>query len=128
SVPIGNVAVDGSGTSAHLSITIGAKAGTFVLVASNPFGSSTREVTSAGRFTVIDPSSTADSDGDGVPDVLEAFAGSDPLDSADFVPLNAGSRHAYSLTLSLLNTVLPGPVVTTLRETDSLSFSLSTGT
>ncbi len=103
------VAINSSGTSGTMSLTVGSVAGIYALVATNDAGSSSPVVTAANRFTVVDPNSTADSDGDGVPDVIEAALGTDPLDANSFPDLTGppSSGEADSVPVfSTLNTFL----------------------
>lgn len=120
--------IDAFGTSASMSLTTNpTQAGTFALVGTNTSGSSTAGLTQANRFTVVDSRSTADSDGDGVPDVVEATFGSDPLD-ANSVPVIGYVNEAESLTFSVLNGVAPPHQTPTPMEAESLTFSLLNGT
>jgi YD repeat-containing protein len=72
--------VDPSGTSAILSLQVGAQAGTFALVATNLAGSSSTLVSPSNRFTVVNPLSKADTSEDGFSDVVKAEFCADPLD------------------------------------------------
>lgn len=120
--------INGSGTSASMSLTTSpTQAGTFTLVATNASGSSSAGLTPANRFTVVDPRSTADSDGDGVPDVVEATFGSDPLDASS-VPTITHTPEAESLTFSVLNGVAPPHQTPTPMEAESMTISLLNGT
>jgi YD repeat-containing protein len=120
--------IDSFGTSASMSLATGpTQAGTFALVGTNASGSSTAGVTPTNRFTVVDPRSTADSDGDGVPDVVEATFGSDPLDAGS-VPVITHTPEAESLTFSVLNGAAPPHQTPTPMEAESLTFSLLNGT
>jgi hypothetical protein len=86
-VQIGSTSADG--TSATLTVTCPSSVvGTFVLVATNVAGSSSSAVTPIDRFTLVDPNSKADTDGDGFPDVIEAVFGTDPLDPNSFPNLS----------------------------------------
>ena len=118
---------DSSGTNAILSLHVGAQPGTFALTASNSAGSSSPLLTRANRFSVIDPRSTADSDGDGVPDVIEAQFGSDPLDASS-VPAILPVAEAESLTVAVLNGAAPPHASPAVAEADSLTVSLLNGT
>ncbi len=81
-ISITNTTIASDGTSATLSLGIpGTAIGTFVLVASSPAGSTGTTLTQDDRFTVVDPNSTADTDGDGLSDVQEATLGTDPLNA-----------------------------------------------
>ncbi len=117
------VSIDPSGTSAQLSVSVGTQAGTFPLVATNSFGSSNPGLTHSNEFTVVDPNSTADSDGDGFPDIVEAANGSDPLDPQS-VPtiMTATAPEVDSRTISLLNGTAPPPLMG--LEADSPTFSV----
>lgn len=72
--------VNASGTSAILSLQIGAQAGTFALVATNLAGSSSSIASPINRFTIVNPTSTADTTGAGFSDVIKAEFCADPLD------------------------------------------------
>jgi hypothetical protein len=112
------------GTSALLALTAPATAsGTFALVATNIAGDSVTAITQADRFTVVNPSSRADTDGDGFQDVIEAVFGTDPLDPASF-PVNVSVREAESENFSVLNGDVGGAG---LQETESLNYSLLNG-
>lgn len=102
---LGTPTSDPSGMSATMSLTVGTSTtGTFALIATNIAGSSSAIPTSANRFTVVDPRSTADTDGDGIPDAVEAIFGTDPLDptSSPLIPSLPGQ--AQSVAVSVLNT------------------------
>jgi len=99
-----DVSTSPTGVSANLSVQVGRAAGTFPLIARKSFGSSTPGITRANRFTVVDPNSKAVS-ASGVPDVLEAIFGLDPLDpnsvpNSSFPP----SGELNPLVFSVLNT------------------------
>jgi YD repeat-containing protein len=127
-ISLSSPVIDSFGKSASMGLTTNpTQAGTFALVGTNASGSSTAGLTSANRFTVVDPRSTADSDGDGVPDVVEATFGSDPLD-ANSVPVIGYVNEAESLTFSVLNGVAPPRQTPTPMEAESLTFSLLNGT
>jgi YD repeat-containing protein len=111
-------------SSATIDLRTGAIPGTFGLVASAPLGNSSMTITKSNRFTVVDPSSTADSDGDGWPDFLEALAGTDPLDPTSFP---SGEQfpapgEADSVVLSVLNS----PYIQTaiIGEANAVVFSV----
>lgn len=125
-ITITSASISPTGTSADLGLTVGTQPGTFVLVATNSFGSSSPGVTPGNSFTVVSPSATADSDGDGFPDVIEATFGSDPLDP-NSVPTILPVPEADSLTFSLLNGTAP-PAQPTMLEADSLTVSLLNAT
>ncbi len=95
--------IDPSGTSATMSLGIGNTTGTFALVATNSAGSSSPVLTKAKRFTIVDPRSTADTDGDGVPDAIEAIFGTDPLDSTSFPQIPSLPGQAQSAPFTVLN-------------------------
>lgn len=100
----GAPAIDSTGTSATASLTVGtATTGTFAVVATNFVGSSTSVITSANRFTIVDPRSTADTDGDGVPDAVEAIYGTDPLDATSFPLIPSLPGQALSAPFTVLN-------------------------
>jgi hypothetical protein len=106
-------------------LVIGAIPGTFGLVANSTLGNSSPSITKSNRFKVVDPSSKADSDGDGVPDVLEAEAGTDPLDPTSFPTLSQimPAGEADSGTHSVLNLQPPAGAAGT-GETNSAVFSI----
>ena len=127
-----------TGTSAVLTVTIGAGvSGSFVIVATTPGGSSSTTQTSGNTFRIFnlnpgddtdhdgltnaqeiqigtDPTN-ADTDGDTYIDGLEVLFGSNPLDpkSIPVIPLGGG---APFVTISMLNTVNPGQGLGTLEE------------
>ena len=118
-VSVGSVAADG--TSAVLNLTIPATAiGSFVLVATNIAGNSNTSPTSANRFTVVDPNSRADTDGDGFQDVVEALFGTDPTDPTSF-PVIPVATETESVAFSVLNAPVTGAGI---RETESVAFSV----
>jgi hypothetical protein len=111
-----------AGTSATLALNIPATAiGTFALVATTASGSSTSSIIAKiNRFTVVDPNSHADTDGDGFQDVIEALFGTDPLDPTSF-PVIPVATETESAPFSTLN----APVVQAgIRETESVAFSI----
>jgi hypothetical protein len=111
------------GTSATLSLTVGSQVGTFALVATNSFGSSSSTVSANNRLTVVDPNSTA-LGGNGVPAVIDATFGVDPLDP-NAVLIVSGPRETETVPLSVLN----GDVASgAARETESTSLSVLNGT
>jgi YD repeat-containing protein len=114
-----------SGNSAILGIRTGSTAGTFALVAFGTLGSSSSAITKNNRFTVVDPTSTADTDGDGIPDAVEAAYGTDPLDSTSFPTASdiIPSGEADSVVTSILNIRPPAGSASTL-EADALVFSI----
>jgi YD repeat-containing protein len=127
-ISLSSPVIDAFGTSASMSLTTSpTQAGTFALVGTNASGSSTAGVTKANRFTVVDPRSTADSDGDGVPDVVEATFGSDPLD-ANSVPVISHANESESLTFSVLNGAAPFHQTPVRMEAESLTISVLNGT
>ncbi|HEX3743971.1 MAG TPA: Ig-like domain-containing protein [Bryobacteraceae bacterium] len=90
-------------TSATLTLTIpAASVGTFGLVATNVAGTSNTLVTPVDRFTVVDPNSRADTDGDGFQDAIEAVFGTDPLDPESFPAIPAATE-TESVPFSTLN-------------------------
>jgi hypothetical protein len=86
-----------------LALKIGSQPGTFALVATSSVGSSSALPTKANRFTVVDPRSTVDTDGDGVPDAIEAIFGTDPLDPNSVPVLASLSGQAESPAFTVLN-------------------------
>lgn len=135
------VSASADGTSAVLALTIpSANAiGTYALVATNLAGSTTTTISQLNRFTVVDPNSTADTDGDGFLDVIEAVYGTDPLDPAS-VPVILLETETESVAFSVLNapvynsgvtevdagfSALNEPVYNSgIQEVESVSFSL----
>jgi len=106
---VGNVVINANGTSATMTFTAGSTAGTFTLVATTTAGSSPIFLTPANRFTVVNPNSTSDTDGDGWPDVVEVSYGTDPLNPNSYpvpnmLPL---SGEVDALPFSVLNTAGP---------------------
>jgi YD repeat-containing protein len=102
-ITVTSAAVDPTGTSAVLALKVGNQAGMFALVATNSSGSSSAVLTPANRFTVVDPRSTADTDGDGVPDAIEAIFGSDPLDPNSVPVLASSAGQAESPAFTVVN-------------------------
>ena len=120
-VVITNTTIASDGNSATLSLNIpGTAIGTFALVASNDAGNSGTDVTQPNRFTAVDPNSTADTDGDGFQDVIEAVFGTDPLDPKSF-PVIPAATETESVAFSVLNAPVTGAGST---ETESVSFSV----
>jgi len=117
--------VDATGTSATLTVSVGAIAGTFPLIAVNSFGSSPASVTGANHFTVVNPASVVDTDGDGMADVIEAYSGSDPLDPA--ATFLVATPEAASLLFSVRNQAIPPAGGTSRFEVGSALFSLRNG-
>jgi hypothetical protein len=83
--------------------------------------------TAANRFTVVDPTSKADTDADGVPDVVEAAYGTDPLNPKSFpssnsIPVFGGEADA--MPFSVLNTAPPAGSPAATGEADALPFSV----
>ena len=138
------VSVDPSGTSATMTFSAGTTAGTFALVAADAYGNSGTIPIAANRFTVVDPTSTADTDGDGFPDAVEAEYGTDPLDPNSFptassVPLSGesdglfsvlnlagvgGMNEVDSILFSVLNADGGGGIGTLTNEVDGILFSV----
>jgi len=140
--------IDPTGTSATLTVSVPAGiAGTFALAATNIAGTSNATITPANRFTVVNPASRADSDGDGFADVVEAFFGTDPLDpnSIPVIPSLLGEAESPAFTIlnnaqpaapqklevespafTLLNASQPVPAGTKF-ETASTSFTVLNG-
>ncbi len=141
------VSIDPSGTSATMTFSAGTTAGTFALVASNAYGNSGTIPSAANRLTVVDPTSTADTDGDGFPDVVEALYGTDPLNPNSFptassVPISGesdglfsvlnmagggsqtGTNEVDSILFSVLNADGSGGIGTLINEVDGIPFSV----
>ena len=114
--------IDPSGSSASMALNIPSAAiGTFALVATGPSGSSTSTIVpKVNRFTVVDPNSNADTDGDGFSDVIEATFGTDPLDPTSF-PVIAAATETESVAFSVLNAPVTAAGIT---ETESVAFSV----
>ncbi len=124
-ISVTSVSVNTGGTVANLTLSVGTSAGTFALVATTAFGSSPSGVMAINRFTVVDPNSTADSDGDGFVDVIEAAFGSDPLDPTNVPKPNLpSSGEVDAQVVSVLNSAggVPGQPAT--QEADAPSFSV----
>jgi hypothetical protein len=123
---ISGVSINSKGTSATMTVTTGVVEGTFALVATTSAGSSGSGTTQANWFTVVNPLSAADSDGDGWPDVVEAAYGTDPLDpnshptSTSLPP----SGEADGLLFSVLNTAPPKGSQDATMEADGIFFSV----
>jgi hypothetical protein len=128
SITVPSSSINPTGTSATLTVSVPARVfGTFALVATNIAGNSNTTITPVNRFTTVDPSSRADTDGDGFPDAIEAEFGSDPLDpnSLPLIPKSAGETE--SLTFAVLNASAP-PQQPAISEAESLTFALLNGT
>jgi len=120
-INITNTTVASDGTSATLSFDIpGTVVGTFALVASSFAGSTDTAITQVDRFTSVDPNSTADTDGDGFQDVIEAVFGTDPLDPTSF-PVIPFATETESVAFSVLNAPVTGAGIV---ETESVAFSI----
>lgn len=75
-----NVAVSPDGTSATMSLTLSASAaGSFLVAATNPSGSSSQVPAFNNTLTVLSNTPSADADGDGLTNIYEAAIGSNPL-------------------------------------------------
>ena len=108
------------GTSASLSLTVpSGVVGTFALVATNPAGNSGTTANRINRLTIVEPNSTADTDGDGYQDVIEAVYGTDPLDLTSYPTIRAQSE-TESVNFSVLN----APVSRAFTEAESVRFSV----
>ncbi len=102
------VSTSPDGTSATLALNIPASTvGTFALVATDIAGNSGSIVTPFNRFTTVDPNSTADTDGDGFQDAIEAVYGTDPLDPGSF-PVILPATETESVSFSVLNSPVTG--------------------
>jgi hypothetical protein len=126
-----------------MTFSAGSTVGTFALVAEDGYGNSGTIPTAANRFTVVDPTSIADTDVDGFPDVVEALYGTDPLDPSSFptgssVPLSGESDGLFSVLnlaapggnseadglFSVLNIAGDGGIQTGNNETDAIPFTV----
>ena len=115
------VSISADGTSASLSLNIPATAvGTFALVATTAAGNSGSIVTVLNRFTSVDPNSTADTDGDGFQDVIEAVFGTDPFDPLSF-PVIPVLTETEGVDFSILNAPVTGAGIV---ETEGVAFSV----
>jgi hypothetical protein len=120
-ISITTTTIAANGNSASLLVDFpGTAIGTFALVASSPAGSSDTAISQANRFTVVDPNSAADTDGDGFQDVIEAVFGTDPLDATSF-PVIPAATETESVAFSVLNAPITGAGIV---ETESVAFSL----
>jgi len=113
-----------SSSAATLSIAVGTTAGTVALVATNYAGSSSSYPVASNRFTIVNPASTADSDGDGIPDVIEAIYGSDPLDPTSVPNPSLSPSGEVDGTFSVLNTAGANGGQPASMEADALNFSV----
>jgi YD repeat-containing protein len=120
------VSIDPSGTSATMTVATGVAEGTFALVATTSAGNSGAGTTQANWFTVVNPVSMADSDGDGWPDVVEAAYGTDPLNPNSYPNVNTPplSGEIDGLTFSVLNTAAPKGSQDATMEADAIPFSV----
>ncbi len=125
-ITVTSTSINPSGNAATLSLQTATQAGTFALVATNSFGSSSSFPAKSNRFTVVDPRSTADSTGSGIPDAIKAAFGADPLDPNSIPPI-LPTPEAESLTVAVLNGAAPPHASPTAMETDSLTVSLLNG-
>jgi hypothetical protein len=115
--------IDPSGLSATLTVSVPiGVAGTFALVATNIAGASNATITPANRFTLVNPASRADSDGDGFADVVEAFFGTDPLDLNSIPAIPSQLGEAESASFTLLNNAQPAG--TQKFESESAAFTV----
>ncbi len=115
--------IDPSGLSATLTVSVpNGVAGTFALVATNIAGASNATITPANRFTVVNPASRADSDGDGFADLVEAFFGTDPLDPNSIPAIPSQLGEAESASFTVLNNA--SPAGTQKFESESPAFVL----
>jgi uncharacterized repeat protein (TIGR01451 family) len=119
-IQVNSVSSDGTSAALTLTIPAGATIGTFALIAANLSGPSANSTTPADRFTVVDPASTADTDGDGYADVIEAFYGTDPLDPNSY-PVIGLLTEVESVPFSVLNAPVTGAGIS---EVESVSFSV----
>lgn len=121
---ISGVSINANGTSATMTVSTGLVAGTYALVATTPAGSSTLGPTQGNRFTVVSPASTADTDGDGFPDVEEAAYGTDPLNPNSY-PTGASlplSGEVDAVFFSVLNNFAAQQSIN--NEADGVFFSV----
>ncbi len=119
-------ATNTGGTSATLTVTAASGTfGIFTLVATNAAGDSGTSINPANRFTVVAADSAADTDNDGLPDILEAQLGTDPanpdtdLDGvSDGIEVASGSNPLDPNCVPLTCRIGPG-------EADSAGFSFA---
>jgi YD repeat-containing protein len=123
SIVVGNTLVTSS-SSATINITVGMVAGTYALVATNYAGSSSSTPVPNNRFTVVNPASTADTDGDGFPDVIEAIYGTDPLDPTSFPNINEPPSGEVDSSFSVLNEAGSSGGQPVSMEADAVSYSV----
>jgi YD repeat-containing protein len=82
-VVLGTPQIDPTGTVATLPLTVAPNArGTFVVVATNTFGSSDAFPNAGNTLVIVNAQEEVDSDADGFPDGLELLSGSNPFDAA----------------------------------------------
>lgn len=109
-ITVKSSSIDPTGTSATLTVSVPAGiSGTFALTATNIAGTSNAAITPADRFTVVDPASRADSDGDRFLDVVEAFFGTDPLDPASVPAIPSLLGEAESPVFTVINGAQTAP-------------------
>jgi hypothetical protein len=134
--------VDLSGNSANLTLNVNATSpAQYVLIGTNPAGTSDSTPGIANTIHVLDPNVdedgdglingvemligtdplNPDTDGDGFSDGVEVLAGSDPLDPASTPLMGAKHGEIESMTFSLLNT---SGFSASPTETESVLFSL----
>jgi len=119
-IQVTSTSTDGSTATLTLTIPATGAIGTFALIATNSYGPSAVATSQTDRFTVVDPNSTADTDGDGYPDVVEATYGTDPLDPTSY-PVIGILTEVESVSFSVLNEPVGASGVT---EIESVSFSV----
>jgi YD repeat-containing protein len=124
---VSNVTINSTGTSATMTISCGNAPGTYALVATTSSGNSGLGAVPANRFTVVDPASPSDTDGDTWPDSVEATYGTDPLDpnshpTSVTMPTLQGEQD--SLPPSVLNLAPPPGSQEATIEVDAIFFSV----
>ncbi len=127
SLTLGAPTITIGGTGATFGVTVPTTTtGTFTLTGTNSFGSSNAVPSSGNTLTVLGDRD-ADSDGDGYPDGLEVFFGSDPLDQTS-IPNLTVTGNLLGPAFSVLNNTTPFTGQPAQQEVLGLAFSVLNNT